>query len=206
MQYLVDVSPLKFYSDTNIASRPTKRGASSRLELKDLRAIPYVGAWSQLKQNVTGYYGVGSALKALDDQGRFAEIKKLYKNSLFIKTLFDNCEMAMKKCYFPLTEYLSQHPLYGVIWQKIYDEYVLTRKYVLMLSGNTELMEDYPVEQQSIQMRERIVMPLITIQQYAITKIREMNEPGVPSVSKEAFEKLIIRSSFGIINAARNSA
>lgn len=206
MQYLVDVSPLKFYSDTNIASRPTKRGGSSRLELKDLRAIPYVGAWSQLKQNVTGYYGVGSALKALDEQGRFAEIKKLYKNSLFIKTLFDNCEMAMKKCYFPLTEYLSQHPLYGVIWQKIYDEYVLTRKYVLMLSGNTELMEDYPVEQQSIQMRERIVMPLITIQQYAITKIREMNEPGVPSVSKEAFEKLIIRSSFGIINAARNSA
>jgi phosphoenolpyruvate carboxylase len=206
MQYLVDVSPLKYYSDTNIASRPAKRGGSSRLELKDLRAIPYVGAWSQIKQNVTGYYGVGTALKALDDQGRFAEIKQLYQNSLFIKTLMDNCEMAMKKCFFPLTEYLRDHPVYGEIWQMIYNEYELTKKYVLLLSGNTELMEDYPVEQLSIQMRERIVMPLITIQQYAIAKCREMNERGQQSPHKAAYEKLIIRSSFGIINAARNSA
>jgi phosphoenolpyruvate carboxylase len=206
MQYLVDVSPLKYYSDTNIASRPAKRGGSSRLELKDLRAIPYVGAWSQIKQNVTGYYGVGTALKALDDQGRFAEMKQLYQNSLFIKTLMDNCEMAMKKCFFPLTEYLRDHPVYGEIWQKIYNEYELTKKYVLLLSGNTELMEDYPVEQLSIQMRERIVMPLITIQQYAIAKCREMNERGQQSPHKAAYEKLIIRSSFGIINAARNSA
>ena len=206
MQYLVDTSPLKYYSDTNIASRPAKRGGSARLELKDLRAIPYVGAWSQLKQNVTGYYGVGTALKALDDQGRFGEIKELYKNSLFIKTLMDNCEMAMKKCFFPLTEYLRDHPVYGEIWQKIYNEYELTKKYVLLLSGNTELMENYPVEQLSIQMRERIVMPLITIQQYAIAKCRELNGQSATASSKAAYEKLIIRCSFGIINAARNSA
>ncbi len=206
MQYLVDASPLKYYSDTNIASRPAKRGGSARLELKDLRAIPYVGAWSQLKQNVTGYYGVGTALKALDDQGRFGEIKELYKNSLFIKTLMDNCEMAMKKCFFPLTEYLRDHPVYGEIWQMIYNEYELTKKYVLLLSGNTELMENYPVEQLSIQMRERIVMPLITIQQYAIAKCRELNGQTATASSKAAYEKLIIRCSFGIINAARNSA
>ena len=206
MQYLSDVSPLKYYSETNIASRPTKRGASTRLELKDLRAIPYVGAWSQLKQNVTGYYGVGTALKTMDEQGKFAEIKKLYTHSLFVKTLMDNCEMAMKKCFFPLTEYLSHHPVYGEIWQLIYNEYELTKKYVLKLSGKSELMEDYPVEQLSIQMRERIVMPLITIQQYAIAKCRHLNEPGVTSAYKEAYEKLIMRSSFGIINAARNSA
>lgn len=205
MQYLVDASPLKYYSDTNIASRPAKRGGSARLELKDLRAIPYVGAWSQLKQNVTGYYGVGTALKALDDQGRFAEIKQLYNNSLFIKTLMDNCEMAMKKCFFPLTEYLSNDPVYGEIWQMIYNEYELTKKYVLLLSGNTELMENYPVDQLSIQMRERIVLPLLTIQQYAIAKCRELNgQQHAPS--KAAYEKLIIRCSFGIINAARNSA
>ncbi len=164
-----------------------------------------MGAWSQLKQNVTGYYGVGTALKALDDQGRFAEVKELYKNSLFIKTLMDNCEMAMKKCFFPLTEYLAQHPVYGEIWKKIYNEYELTKKYVLLLSGNTELMEGYPVEQLSIQMRERIVMPLITIQQYAIAKCRELNGQQAAS-NKAAYEKLIIRCSFGIINAARNSA
>jgi phosphoenolpyruvate carboxylase len=206
MQYLVEISPLKYYSDTNIASRPAKRGGSARLELKDLRAIPYVGAWSQLKQNVTGYYGVGTALKALDDQGRFGEIKQLYNNSLFIKTLMDNCEMAMKKCFFPLTEYLADDPVYGEIWQMIYNEYELTKKYVLLLGGKTELMENYPVEQLSIQMRERIVMPLITIQQYAIAKCRELTEQHPSAGNKAAYEKLIIRCSFGIINAARNSA
>jgi phosphoenolpyruvate carboxylase len=206
MQYLVDISPLRYYSDTNIASRPTKRGASGRLELKDLRAIPYVGAWSQLKQNVTGYYGVGTALQQMETAGRFAEVKQLYQKSQYVKTLFDNCEMAMKKCFFPLTGYLADHPVYGEIWRLIHDEYELSKRYVLKLSGKTELMEDYPVEQLSVQMRERIVLPLLTIQQYAIARCREMNEPGHPAELKNSFEKLIIRCSFGIINAARNSA
>ncbi|MCH5600692.1 phosphoenolpyruvate carboxylase [Niabella ginsengisoli] len=62
--YLYEVSPLRFYSETNIGSRPAKRGKSQGgISLKDLRAIPFAGAWSQLKQNVPGFYGVGSALK-----------------------------------------------------------------------------------------------------------------------------------------------
>jgi phosphoenolpyruvate carboxylase len=207
LDYLAHVSPLKFYAETNIGSRPAKRGGSARLNLKDLRAIPYVGAWSQLKQNVTGYYGVGSALQALDKKGKFAELKLLYHNSLFFKTLMDNCEMAMKKSFFPLTEYLSEHPLYGEVWNKIYGEYELTKRYVLQLSGNTEIMADYPVEQLSIQMREKIVLPLTTIQQYAMSHIRTMEEQlSVNNPIKENYEKLVIRCSFGIINAGRNSA
>ena len=206
MQYLVETSPLRFYSETNIASRPTKRGASARLELKDLRAIPYVGAWSQLKQNVTGYYGLGTALQQMEAAGKFSEIQKLYRQSLFIKTLIDNCEMAMKKCYFPLTEYLSEHPVYGEIWRMIYDEYELTRKYVLKLSGKHDLMEDYPVDSLSVQMRERIVLPLLTIQQFALSQYRIIQESRKKNELLSVYEKLIIRTSFGIINAARNSA
>jgi len=67
-------------------------------------------------------------------------------------------------------------------------------------------MSDYPVEQLSIQMRERIVLPLTTIQQFAITRIREMDEQISNSPLKDHFEKMVIRSSFGIINAGRNSA
>lgn len=207
LNYLSHVSPLKFYSETNIGSRPAKRAGSSRLNLKDLRAIPYVGAWSQLKQNVTGYYGVGSALRELDQQGKFAELKTLYHNSLFFKTLMDNCEMAMKKSFFPLTQFLSDHPQYGEIWNKIYAEYDLTKRYILLLSGKTELMGDYPVEQLSIQMRERIVLPITTIQQYAMASIRKMEEQlSLLNPIKENYEKLVIRCSFGIINAGRNSA
>jgi phosphoenolpyruvate carboxylase len=206
LNYLSQVSPLRFYAETNIGSRPAKRGGGSRLSLKDLRAIPYVGAWSQLKQNVTGYFGVGTALKTLDEQGRFNEVRALYQNSLFFKTLMDNCEMAMKKCFFPLTEYLSKHPVYGELRNRIYGEYQLTAQYIFKLSGKHDLMANYPVEQLSVQMRERIVMPLLTIQQYAIAKVRESEEQLIPNPNKPTYEKLVMRCSFGIINAGRNSA
>src|SRR5690606_28531937 len=64
LNYLSHVSPLRFYAATNIGSRPAKR-STGKLSLNDLRAIPFVGAWSQLKQNVTGYFGVGSAIKQM---------------------------------------------------------------------------------------------------------------------------------------------
>jgi phosphoenolpyruvate carboxylase len=205
IDYLAHVSPLRFYSETNIGSRPASRKAG-KLTLKDLRAIPFVGSWSQLKQNVTGFYGVGSALRAADKAGKFPALAALYQQSLFFKTLMDNCEMAMKKSFFPLTKYLSAHPKYGVIWQMIFEEFELTKKYVFLLSGKTELMSGYPVEQLSIGMRERIVLPLVTIQQFAIAALREMEEQLIDDPLKETFEKLVIRSSFGIINAGRNSA
>jgi len=204
--YLLQASPLRFYSETNIGSRPAKRGGASGLTLKDLRAIPFAGSWSQLKQNVTGFYGVGSALRKIEEQGKFPAVKQLYKDSLFFKTLLDNCEMAMMKSFFPLTAYLNKHKQFGEIWQMIFDEYELTRQYITKLSGHTELMADYPVDQLSIQMRERIVLPLLTIQQYALTKIREMEEQLVTAPIKETYEKLVMRCSFGIINAGRNSA
>lgn len=206
IDYLAHVSPLRFYAETNIGSRPVKRGIGNGFSLKDLRAIPFVGAWSQLKQNLTGYYGVGSAFKKMDDIGRWNEVESLYHNSPFFKTLMDNCEMAMKKCFFPLTEYVSAHPVYGEIWNMIHDEFELTRQYIFKLSGKQELMADYPVEQLSVQMRERMVLPLLTIQQFAMTKIREMEEQNAPYQAKLVFEKLVMRCSFGIINAGRNSA
>ena len=206
VDYLVHASPLRFYSDTNIGSRPAKRGASSKFSLKSLRAIPFVGAWSQLKQNVTGYFGVGTALQKLEQQGNLPAIKKLYNESLFFKTLLDNCEMAMHKSFFPLTAHLADHPKFGEIWRIIFEEFELTKQYVLRLSGKTELMDDYPIEQQSIQMRERIVLPLLTIQQYSMIRVREMEEAIINAPIKSTYEKLVMRCSFGIINAGRNSA
>ncbi|WP_143307580.1 phosphoenolpyruvate carboxylase [Chitinophaga vietnamensis] len=206
LAYLDHASPLRYYAEANIGSRPSKRNASAKLNLNDLRAVPYVGAWSQLKQNVPGYYGVGSALQQLDQKGQWEEVDHLYKHSLFFRTLLDNCEMAMKKSYFPLTAYLAKHPQYGEVWQKIYDEYELTRKYLLRLSGEAELMAGSPIDQLSIQMRERIVLPLLTIQQYALTRIRELDADAANGAGKETYEKLVMRCSFGIINAGRNSA
>ena len=205
LDYLDYVSPLRYYAETNIGSRPSKRNASAKLNLNDLRAVPYVGAWSQIKQNVPGFFGVGAALEAMDKAGKWGEVVQLHKNSLFFRTLLDNCQMAMKKCYFPLTASYKRHPRFGEVWNIIHDEYERTCKYILQLMGQTELMAHSPVDQLSIQMRERIVLPLVTIQQYALACIREINE-GSDNGLKETYEKLVVRCSFGIINAARNSA
>ncbi len=204
--YLLNVSPLRFYAETNIGSRPAKRGGTAKLNLSDLRAIPFVGAWSQLKQNVTGYYGVGFALEKMDQSGNWNNAVQLYQNSLFFRTLMDNCEMAMKKCFFNLTAFLENHPQYGSIWKMIFEEYERTKKYLVLLTGHQELMDNYPVDQRSIEMRERIVLPLLTIQQYALTQVRLMEEKGLPIHHKQSLEKLVMRCSFGIINAGRNSA
>ncbi|MGV6845298.1 MAG: phosphoenolpyruvate carboxylase, partial [Lutibacter sp.] len=63
LSYLERMSTLKYYAKTNIGSRPSKRSKSKGLNFSDLRAIPFVGSWSQLKQNVPGFFGVGTALK-----------------------------------------------------------------------------------------------------------------------------------------------
>ena len=202
VDYLAEISPLRFYSETNIGSRPTKRGKTSTLALKDLRAIPFVGAFSQLKQNVTGYYGVGTALQKAESYNKWKNIQQLYKNSLFFKTLIDNCEMAMMKCFFPLTQYVANNPHYGKLWNMMHDEFKLTQQYLQKLTGNETLMAEYPVESSSIHMRERIVLPLATIQQYALMQLRSKNNTPL----KEKYEKLAMRCSFGIINAGRNSA
>ncbi|WP_347160008.1 phosphoenolpyruvate carboxylase [Pontibacter chitinilyticus] len=205
LEYLNYASPLRYYAEANIGSRPSKR-KPGKLNLNDLRAVPYVGSWSQLKQNLPGYYGVGKAFSKFEQDGRWHEIEQLYHSSLFFKTLMENCEMALTKCFFPLTAFLAQHPQYGPLWQEIYEEFELTKKYVLRLSKATELMANKPVNQLSIKMRQRIELPLLTVQQYALTKIREIEEQETDTTHKRTFEKLVMRCSFGIINAERNSA
>jgi phosphoenolpyruvate carboxylase len=203
LDYLVNVSPLLYYAETNIGSRPAKRGSSKQIEFTDLRAIPFVGAWAQVKQNVPGYYGVGSAIRKADERGELESVVRLYEKNQFFKALMDNCEMAMLKSHFPLTLFLVHDEEYGEMWRDIRDEFDLTRDCLLRISGKSDLMEDYPVERQSILMRERIMLPLTTIQQYALLRLRQ-NELG--DDERDSLETLVVRSSFGIINPGRNSA
>ncbi len=202
LEYLANVSPLKYFGRTNIGSRPAKRGgAANKLTLDSLRAIPFVSAWSQIKQNVPGFYGVGSAISRLDEDGKLEKVAQLYDRNPFFKALIDNCEMAMQKTFLPLTSHLENDELYGRIWRKIRDEFELTLKYLAKITSRPSFMTEFPVSRQSVIMREQIVLPLTTIQQYALTMIRK-SEPKL----RPTYESLVIRCSFGIINAGRNSA
>ena len=205
--YLEHVSTIKYYAKTNIGSRPSKRGnVDSKFDFSSLRAIPFVGSWSQLKQNVPGFYGVGTALKYYSDKKEFSKIKKLYKTSPFFRTLISNSMMSLTKSFFKLTAYMKNDPEYGEIWSLIYEEYKLTKKLILRLSGFNSLMENEPANKASIEIREKIVLPLITIQQFALRKIKEIENKKDKSEDLEVYEKMVTRSLFGNINASRNSA
>ena len=205
--YLEHVSTIKYYAKTNIGSRPSKRGsADAKFDFSSLRAIPFVGSWSQLKQNVPGFYGVGTALKYYSDRKEFSKIKNLYKSSPFFRTLISNSMMSLTKSFFKLTAYMKNDPQYGEFWLLIYNEYRLTKKLILRLSGFDHLMQNEPANKASIQTREKIVLPLITIQQYALRKIKDIENGNHPKKDLSLYEKMVTRSLFGNINASRNSA
>ena len=198
--YLQEISTLQYYGKANIGSRPSKRGAGNEMKFEDLRAIPFVGSWSQLKQNVPGFFGFGTAIASLKEKGRLQEVKELFRNSDFFKTLVLNSMMAMNKSYFPLTYYMKNHPKFGDFWQILFNEYSLSKEMMFEITGFKTLMEEEPVGRKSVKIRENIVLPLLSIQQYALIKLQK--EEG----NREALEKLVTRSLFGNINASRNSA
>ena len=205
--YLERMSTLKYYAKTNIGSRPSKRSNSDTLVFSDLRAIPFVGSWSQLKQNVPGFFGVGTALKVYEDKGEFHKVESLYKNSKFFKTLLENSMMSLTKSFFDLTKYMSTDEEFGDFWNIIYEEYLNSKRLLLKLTGYNELMENEPSGKASIEVRESIVLPLLTIQQYALKKIQELNKETIKDEGQlRIFEKIVMRSLFGNINASRNSA
>jgi phosphoenolpyruvate carboxylase len=205
--YLEHMSTLKYYAKANIGSRPSKRSKSVQLDFADLRAIPFVGSWSQLKQNVPGFFGVGTALKYYEDTNRWEEVSTLFNASLFFRTLLENSMMSLAKSFFPLTAYMKDDPEYGAFWQIIFEEFTLTKRLLLKIAGHEELMENYPDGKASIDMREHIVLPLLTIQQYALLRIKELNKEKNPNVALiSVYEKMVTRSLFGNTNASRNSA
>ncbi len=198
--YLENKSTLKYYSQSKIGSRPSKRGNSAKLEFKDLRAIPFVGSWSQLRQNVPGYFGIGTAIKALVNDGKLDELKNLFKDVAFFKAMILNSMMSMSKCYFELTAYIAKDPEYKEFWNILFEEYKLSKEMTLLISGFNQLMEEEPVSQNSIAIREAIVLPLLVIQQYALQKIEQNTN------YRKSYEKIVERSLYGNINASRNSA
>ena len=198
--YLEQKSTLKYYQKANIGSRPGKRGQKKELTLKDLRAISFVGSWSQLKQNVPGYFGIGTALSILEKEGHLESLKDLYQHVPFFNALMGNSMMSLSKCYFELTSYMQEDKEFEEFWHILHEEYELSKAMLLKISEASMLMEQEAISRESIRIRENIVLPLLVIQQYALQQI------GKGSAESDLYEKVVTRSLYGNINASRNSA
>ena len=205
--YLEKMSTIKYYSKTNIGSRPSKRvSKDDKFDFDKLRAIPFVGGWNQLKQNVPGFYGLGSSINYFYKRNKIKDVKDLYNEVPFFRALVSNSMMSLTKSFFELTSYMSKDDEFGEFWKIIHEEYLLTKKMLLKISNYKELMQNEPANKLSIETREAIVMPLITIQQYALQIVNEIDSKKMDNSKKPTFEKMITRSLYGNINASRNSA
>ena len=98
---------------------------------------------------------------------------------------------------------MEQDPEYGAFWKLIYEEYLRSKEYILKLTEMDSLMQDQLEGKASIRIREEIVQPLLTIQQYALLTIQKSK---LEAREREVMEKMVTRSLFGNINASRNSA
>lgn len=192
-------SPLRFFGRANIGSRPSKRGSGSKLTLDDLRAIPFVGSWSAMKLNVPGYYGLGKALDVLKEEVGMETLQDLFQESRFFESLISNSMQALAKSRIELTAYLGKDEEFGELWRAIAEEHARTSQLFKEIA-----VQEHPdvllQSKESISLREDIILPVLVIQQYALMQLEASS--GAP----EVYEKLVIRSLYGIINAARNSA
>jgi phosphoenolpyruvate carboxylase len=202
LPYLEEMTPLVYYGQANNASRPTSRSSGGKLRLEDLRAIPFVGAWSQMKQNIPGYFGFGSALERAIGAGKRDDLRRLFRDHLFFRTLVENSMQSLSKVNFSLTRFLAEDERFADVWKTLEEEMLRTRKLLLEVASAEQLLPGDAAIRESIALRETIVFPVLVIQQYALAKLREND---LPESEREANRKLVVKSMAAIVNAGRNA-
>ena len=221
--YLEQMTPLSYYGKTNIGSRPDRRVKSGKLNLDTLRAIPFVGAWSQMKQNVPGFFGFGSALQQLIEEGLLDQLSELYERSLFFRTMVENALQSLSKTRFSLTSFMADDPQFGEFWRMLDTEARRTLDSFEAVSGHRE-PEDR-ISRASIRIREQMVLPVVVIQQYALAKLRAgaseegstgaeagavasgkgSAEGSATAKTRETLKKLVLKTLAPTVNAGRNA-
>ena len=116
-----------------------------------------------------------------------------------------NVRLSLGLCEIARHKTIQHWPKFGRIWRQIHDEFKLTKEMLLDVTGQSELLESSPNGLASIRLREDIVLPVLVIQQYALSRIRELEEQGRPD-DAGVFHSMVMRTMFAIINAGRNSA
>jgi phosphoenolpyruvate carboxylase len=198
------VTPINFYGELNNASRPPRRKPGGVLQIDNLRSIPFVGAWSQIKQNVPAYFGIGTAIQTLIDDGEERSLKHLYKHSIYFRTLLENAMQSILKSDFSLTQYLKNDAMFGVFWQQLYNEMQLSIAMLKKVSGYHVLLENDPVSQSAIAIHESIVVPLSIILQFSMIELQRCDK-HTQSHEIEVYTSLILKSLAANTNASRNS-
>ena len=182
LTYFNQATPLKELGALNIGSRPMSRKNSERFE--DLRAIPWVFAWTQSRQMIPAWYASGTGLQSFIEQGEdhLEMLQTMYQQWPFFHSTINNLQMALLKADMATArEYLNlveDQTIAERIFNDISDEYNKTRSVLLQISGNEDLLAHTPNIQESVRRRNPYVDPLNFLQVALIQKLREEENPS----------------------------
>ncbi len=148
------ITPIEQISRLPIASRPVSRGGGE-VSFDDLRAIPWVFAWTQVRLTAPGWYGTGAALGGLDGSER-ERLRSLYEEWEFLRTVVDSAEREMARARLPIAEAYVQRLApegSGEVAERVRADFVSAREALLDITGRDDLLEGDPVIRKSIRLR-----------------------------------------------------
>ncbi|MBX3051563.1 MAG: phosphoenolpyruvate carboxylase [Caldilineaceae bacterium] len=184
LRYFNETTPLDQINQLNIGSRPAKRKATSGVS--DLRAIPWVFAWSQSRVNLPGWYGLGAGIDGWMGEGgddetkkRLALLREMYSEWPFFRTVIDRAQVSMRRADMPIANLyadLTDESVRAAVFAEVEAEYARTERVILAITGQAHLLDNEEWLQRSINLRNPYVDPLNYIQAALIKRIRSEPE------------------------------
>lgn len=178
LDYFHQATPIDVITELTIGSRPAWRTEAARFE--DLRAIPWVFAWMQSRHTLPGWYGLGHALTHyMETHPHGLEtLQSLYRSWRFFQAVVDNAQMALSKADMAIAsryaELVENREIGQRIFQKIAAEHVRTTQCLLAVTGQQALLDNEPVLQRAIRLRNPYVDPLSLIQVGLLRRLRSL--------------------------------
>lgn len=192
------VTPMEEIGHLALGSRPARRGLSVE-SLEDLRAIPWVFAWTQARINLAGWFGLGTALERVGDEEL---LQRAYREWPLFRTLIDNVAMSLAKTDDRIARHYLELGDRDDLAALVRDEMRLTRDWVIRVTGGTELLGNKPVLQRAVKMRSPYVDALSLLQLRALRALRAAPE-GAP-VDPE-LQRLLLLSVSGVAAGLQNT-
>jgi len=180
LTFFKESTPLSEVGELNIGSRPSKRKNSDRFE--DLRAIPWVFSWTQSRYLLPAWYASGTALQQYigDDEKKLATLQTMYEKFPFFHSLINNLQMALAKADMKIaSQYatmIKDDTIRERIFSQIEAEYNLTSELILKITNQNEILDNVPVIQESIRLRNPYVDPLSYLQVQLLQELRQIRE------------------------------